>query len=286
MPRQQVSQQTGALPVIGITPRTEERANNNGPAVFAQTSIMEALSQVGAIPVVLGETADPSVIETYLGLCDGFLFPGGEDVDPAVYGQARSEACGPSRPERDAFEAALLRAAVAADKPLLGICRGNQMLNVALGGTLVQDIPTQLAAGNPLAHDQRFPFDTLTHTVEVATGTLLERVMGGHAFKAPGPDGLPAREEASDAPGWPTVWVNTLHHQSVERVAEGLLVNAYAPDGVVEGLEMPGKRFVLSVQWHPESLWQNDEAWLCLFGALADAAREDRAARTEPDGGC
>ena len=165
---------------------------------------------------------------------------------------------------RDDFELALLPRIIEADKPLFGICRGNQMLNVALGGSLWQDIPSQpestpVEVDVPIRHSNDHPFDLIAHSVAVQEGTLLARVVGPAADRA----GL-------DLEALP---VNSLHHQSVKRLGRGLTVNALAPDGTVEGLELADRRFVLSVQWHPEFLWEHDPVSMALLQALVDASR-------------
>ena len=321
-------------PLIGVLPRTERRSKNNGWALVSQRSITEALRTCGALPVVLAETVDPDELSEYVDELDGFVVPGGGDVEPELYGQRRLPECGPTEPYlRDAFEMALVPLVVAADKPLLGICRGNQVLNVALGGTLWQDLPSQLgtspepededarravelAREGRIAHSQGRPFELHTHEVRVVEGTRLAGIVTGAdalAGKvaelaaqageeagsgpvvgetrqdearqagecqtaedgcAPGASGSPASGIVANRPVDPAhLMVNSLHHQAVRDVAPGLEVTAYAPDGVIEGLDMPGKRFVMSVQWHPESLWEHDPAALAIFEAFVAAAR-------------
>lgn len=326
-------------PLIGVLPRTERRSKNNGWALVTQRSITEALRACGALPVVLAETVDPDELREYVDELDGFVVPGGGDVEPALYGQRRLPECGPAEPYlRDAFEMALVPLVVAADKPLLGICRGNQVLNVALGGTLWQDLPSQLgtspepegedarravelAREGRIAHSQGRPFELHTHEVRVVEGTRLASIVAGADALAGKVVELAAQagEEAGSGPVAGETWqdetrqdearqagerqtaedgrttgasgsfasgivanqpvnpahlmVNSLHHQAVRDVAPGLEVTAYAPDGVIEGLDMPGKRFVMSVQWHPESLWEHDPAALAIFEAFVAAAR-------------
>lgn len=248
-------------PLIGVLPRIEQRAEGRGLAEFMQIDVADGIVHAGGIPVVLGCTSNPDALERYLGMCDGFLVPGGLDIDPSLYGQERIEGCGPSWPARDEFESHLIPAIVAADKPILGICRGHQAFNVMCGGTLWQDLATQPVEtvggdGNRLNHlvpDHH----VLSHRVRVVEGTLLAGILAGAGLVDP--DG--------------TTLVNSVHHQSVRRLGEGLVPNVFATDGVVEGVEMPGKRFALSVQWHPESLWRDDPRWLALFRAFVAACR-------------
>lgn len=252
-------------PLIGILPRAEERANDNGHACFAQTPLVRGVQAAGGIPVMLCPTEDPAALARYVEAFDGFLVPGGGDIDPAFYGEERTSRCGPAEYVRDDFELALVPRIVEADKPLFGICRGNQLLNVALGGTLWQDIATQpastpVAVEPPIKHGNERPFDLIAHTVAVEPGTLLARIVEPAAARA-GLDPL-------------RLPVNSLHHQSIKQVGHGLTVNALAPDGTVEGVELPGRRFVLAVQWHPEFLWENDPVSMALLKALVDAARK------------
>ena len=170
---------------------------------------------------------------------------GAFDVDPALFGASSRHATVTTKDRRTAFELAVTRGALAADKPVLGICGGQQLLNVALGGTLVQHIPDEVAA--PLAHEQPNPRDEPGHTVHVAPGTLLHRITG-------------VREIA----------VNSAHHQAVKAVGADIVIDAVAPDGVIEGIEAPGLRFCLGVQWHPE--FGISEADDRIFRAFIEAA--------------
>ena len=246
-------------PLIAVFPRTEARTNGE-PALFAQECLARALQAVGAATAVLAPTAEDASLERYLAAFDGFVVPGGGDIDPALYGEAPHALCGPVEARRDAFERAFLPRIVAAGKPLLGICRGHQMLNVALGGTLWQDLPSQFepqGAPSLLTHRTGEPWSQVAHTVDAAPHTLLARILE----RAAGPEaraGLP---------------VNSLHHQAVRAVAAPLVPSAFSPDGVVEALEIPGARFALTVQWHPEFLWEEDPASRALFAAFVEAAR-------------
>ncbi|MBS5450525.1 MAG: gamma-glutamyl-gamma-aminobutyrate hydrolase family protein [Coriobacteriia bacterium] len=278
-------------PLIGICPRTEERSKRNGQAILAQKLLVDGIKAAGGVPVVLSETTDPAELARYVAAFDGFVVPGGGDIEPACYGAERLPECGPAEEGRDDFELALVPLVVEADKPLFGICRGNQLLNVALGGTLWQDIPSQLGtlptpdgededlsagraveqfrATGRISHDQGRPFDTLVHDVAVQPGTLLANILEDAPAQAV------ATPLAAQAPE-PTldlahVMVNSLHHQSVRDAGPDLVVNAMAPDGVIEGVELPGKRFVLAVQWHPEMLWPFDGPSMRLFEAFVAA---------------
>jgi putative glutamine amidotransferase len=214
----------------------------------------EAVRRAGADPrvVPLSGVAAADVIRD----ADGLLLPGGDDVDPALYGERPHGTFEPAEPGRDALEIDLVHRALAADLPLLAICRGIQVLNVARGGTLVQDIAAHVPGAG--AHVVRDSPVTIAHDVWVTRGTMLERLL---------------RERLEDD----TCPVNSRHHQAARRVGDGLVVAATAPDGVVEALEDPAKRFCLGVQWHPENFYRTGE-FRGLFEGFVRAAQQSRRA--------
>ena len=194
---------------------------------------------------------------------DGVLLTGGGDVDPAFYGEERHESVEDAEPGRDEFEIDLARRAMAADVPLLAICRGSQVLNVAAGGSLVQDIPS--AVDTELRHSVAEPKNADCHDIAIAPGSRLASALG-------------AAVAASC-----TCRVNSRHHQSVGRLGTGLVASATAGDGVVEAIEAPASTFCLGVQWHPENFWQSGE-FHPLFDAFVAAARSrDAASRALED---
>jgi putative glutamine amidotransferase len=172
-------------------------------------------------------------------------------VLPAIYGEPAHAAYEAAEAGRDDYELELVRRAVSADVPVLAICRGLQVLNVALGGTLVQDIPSQVAS--PLVHEVETPRAAIVHPVWIAAGSVLAQLLGSG--------------ENSDERG-----VNSRHHQSLDRLGEGLLVTATAPDGVIEAAEDPSRRFCVGVQWHPENFYRTGE-FRALFDGLVQACR-------------
>ena len=188
-----------------------------------------------------------------IGLLDGLLLTGGGDVDPVLYGEDRHETIDDAEPGRDEFEIDLARRAVTEDLPLLAICRGAQVLNVASGGTLVQDIPS--AVRTSLTHSIGQEANATAHSISVAHGSQLHRALG------------PATDATCSCQ------VNSRHHQSVSKVAPGLVATATAPDGVVEAIESPDRAFCLGVQWHPENFWRTGE-FDGLFSAFVTAARD------------
>ena len=229
-------------PVIGIT------------SCSRVDDYVESVKRAGAEPVVLSTSDDPLVA---LERVDGVLLTGGLDVDPALYGETPHPTT-ESAPERDRFEMPLSKAAVERGVPVLAICRGVQVLNVAAGGTLVQDIPS--AVRSDLVHSIDVPKDAIAHQVQVTAGTRLADALG---------------------PGTPldTCSVNSRHHQAVGAVAPEFVVSAVSPDGVIEAIERPGAGFCVGVQWHPENFWRTGE-FDGLFGAFVAAARarKDREA--------
>jgi putative glutamine amidotransferase len=184
---------------------------------------------------------------------DGVLLTGGGDVDPAFYGEDRHESVEDAEPGRDEFELDLARRAMEQDVPLLAICRGAQVLNVAAGGTLVQDIPT--AVTTDLTHSLTDPTDCVAHDIKVEADSRLHGALGETV-------------SASCA-----CRVNSRHHQSVGKLGRRLKASATAPDGVIEGIEAPDASFCLGVQWHPENFWRTGE-FKPLFDAFVAAARE------------
>jgi putative glutamine amidotransferase len=181
----------------------------------------------------------------------GVILPGGGDVDPSRYGEPRHPTFDAPEEGRDEFEIELVTRALEADLPVLAICRGIQVLNVARGGSLVQDIPSQVPSAG--SHMLREPTFAIAHDVWVASGSRLEEV-------------LRDRIEGEACP------VNSRHHQAVKRLGEGLVVTATAPDGVIEAVEDPNRRFCIGVQWHPENFYRTGE-FSALFEAFLQACR-------------
>ncbi|WOV85032.1 gamma-glutamyl-gamma-aminobutyrate hydrolase family protein [Sporosarcina jeotgali] len=230
-------------PIIGITSDIDE----NGET-FLKADYSRAVLRAGGLPVVL--PAGLEDIEEICGRIDGLLLTGGEDVNPLLFGEEPKKELGKIAPERDTMEMALAKCAMGKDMPVLGICRGHQILNVALGGTIYQHIYTDLE-GPLLQHKQQADRNYPTHTVQVSEGSRLS-------------------EFASSA----EILVNSLHHQAVNLVPEPLKVIATAKDGIIEALESTKHRFVMSVQWHPEALSNRaDETSLNLFKGLINASK-------------
>ena len=227
------------VPIVGVTPyfiqKDDKREFRLG------RSYCDKLQAAGCLPLVLPFDRDPARIGRMARLCDGFLFTGGEDIDPPLYGEALLPECGALCRERDDFELALMAEADALGKPMLGICRGVQVMNVFYGGSLWQDLESQKGLEKALHSPGHYAEQ---HEVFVEPGTRLASILGPGAMA-----------------------VNSSHHQAVK--ATGLSVCARTADGLIEAVEKPGGHFVLGVQWHPERLEDRR-----LFEALAAACRE------------
>jgi putative glutamine amidotransferase len=216
-----------ARPVIGITLDSEAPGGySNFPWYAVRENYCHATAAAGGLPVALPQ--EGAMAGDYLDAIDGLIVTGGNfDLDPMLYGDAARHETVRTKDRRTAFEAAITRDALDRDRPVLGICGGQQLLHVLLGGRLIQHIPEAIA--DALDHEQAPPRDTPGHTVSVASGTMLHCIVGVD-----------------------TLAVNSAHHQAALDAPDGVVVNAVAPDGVIEGIEHPGHRFCLGVQWHPE----------------------------------
>jgi putative glutamine amidotransferase len=210
---------------------------------------VESIRRAGGEPVEVVPGAETP--EQILARVDGLMLTGGGDVDPSLYGDAPHATFEAAETGRDQFEIALSRAAVKGGIPFLAICRGMQVLNVAMGGTLVQDIPSQITGA--LAHSIREPRHHIAHEVWISKGSKLSALLADHM------------EDGE------TCHVNSRHHQAVKQVADGFVVTATSPDGVVEAMEMPDAPFCIAVQWHPENFWRTGE-FRELFQGLVQAA--------------
>ena len=226
-------------PIIGIT------------RCSSLDDYVQSVEQSGGRARVLEVTESPKRI---INEIQGVLLTGGGDVDPAFYGEQRHPSVDDAEPGRDEFEIDLARRAMEANVPLLAICRGTQVLNVAAGGTLVQDIPT--AVETQLAHSITQPKNEIAHDVTVTPGSRLQHVLGGDVTAAH------------------TCRVNSRHHQSVGRIGRNLSPSAIALDGVIEAIEAPDATFCMGVQWHPENFWRTGE-FRELFDAFVRAAKRN-----------
>lgn len=232
-----------SLPVIGLTLDAEKPGGySKFPWYAVRENYCGAVARAGGLPILLPH--EPERAADYLDRIDGLIVTGGAfDVDPALFGDATRHAKVTTKERRTAFEMAVTRGALERDKPVLGICGGQQLLHVVLGGRLIQHIPDEIDGA--LAHEQPNPRDQAGHQVEVVPGTMLHRIVGAE-----------------------TLDVNSAHHQAAKDQPEGVVINARASDGVIEGMEAPRYRFCLGVQWHPEfAISTGDERIFAAFVA-------------------
>ena len=237
-------------PLIGISTGRVSEPDVQRDQVAAPESYLRAVMAAGGIPLLIPPRLAREQLAATLARLDGLVLIGGSDLDPALYaGKSHPRVYGVDR-ERDALDLNLIQLAVEQARPFLAICRGIQAVNVALGGTLYSDVADQHPGA--LRHDwyPNVPRGHLAHTVRIEPGSKIAAILGGTDFQ-----------------------VNSLHHQAVERPAPGLRVTAWAPDGLVEALELPGHPFGVAVQWHPEWL-QEHAPQRALFSALIAAANQ------------
>ena len=231
-------------PIIGIVPLGDPETGRQ----WMKPNYVNAIYAAGGIPLVLPLTKDMAMLDELVSACCGFLVTGGADIDPAAYGQEKLPECGAQAPELDCMESALFPRILAADKPLLGICRGFQFLNIALGGTLWQDLPTQRPSA--LQHSMEPPYERHVHRALQEDGSPLKQIIPETEFG-----------------------VNSAHHQGICKLGTGLEATARSDDGLIEAICMPDRKFVHAVQWHPEDLYGFDPNAAALFRALVSAAK-------------
>lgn len=236
-------------PVIGIL--SEVMIEKEGKFLgeekdYVTVNYVKSIANAGGIPVILPVVDDEFTV-AQLGSVDGLLISGGFDVNPLIYGEEPHKDIGFVRPDRDMHDICAIRTAYKMGKPILGICKGIQILNVAFHGTLYQDISE--IKGSYIAHSQNAKPEIPTHTVEIKRGSILHKLIGN------------------------TAYVNSFHHESVKDVAEGFDITAMSKDGVIEAIEKTGSRFVVGVQWHPEMMSHVDEDSMKIFKAFIEATK-------------
>jgi putative glutamine amidotransferase len=246
-------------PLIGISCGVYPRDEPLRPIFGISQSYTLAVERAGGMPVLVPPQPDHEAVRAISARLDGLLLPGGGDIDPTSYGEERLPICGQIEPQRDALEIPLAQLALEEGKPILGICRGMQLLNVATGGTLYQDITAQRP--NAVSHpttDYRGKRDRTAHTIEIQPGSLLASIMGTtrHA-------------------------VNSFHHQAVKQPGSGIEMLAWSEDGLPEGMVVQGHPFALAVQFHPEELTLVDPASQRLFNAFVRACADRMQSRQE-----
>jgi len=237
-------------PIIGITPSLQPDEKQ----CYLWDAYVNGIVRAGGIPLILPCVSDDESLHRYAKLIDGLLLSGGTDIEPIQYGEETLDGFEiewPMTPARDVYESKLIHAVATLNKPILGICRGHQMLNVAFGGTLYQDLNVQLPREPKLRHFQASPWSAPSHKAQLLPDSQLAGIMGAT-----------------------TLSVNTLHHQAVKEPGDGIVISSRALDGVAESLERPQNRFIVGVQWHPELMATEDASWLRLFAALVDESAQ------------
>ncbi|MFV0343051.1 MAG: gamma-glutamyl-gamma-aminobutyrate hydrolase family protein [Anaerocolumna sp.] len=232
-------------PIIGVTPHYD--GDNN--RICIASNYLNAVREAGGAPILLPLEIDKLSLQRITEICDGFMFTGGPDITPFRFGEETIQQCGEIMPKRDTMEEELFHIAMESQKPILGICRGIQILNVFLGGTLYQDISTQYPTNHNLSHSQKSARNVLTHSVTIKEDTLLHDILQKDY-----------------------ILVNSFHHQAVKNVAPSLKVAGTSQDAMVEALYMPDHKYFLAVQWHPEHLIYDNEDARLLFKSFIDAS--------------
>ncbi len=243
----------GKRPLIGMT--TYRKMADQSPPIEIiglMPSYIESIVAAGGLPVLIPLGLGEAELTDILTRLDGVLLPGGGDIEPSVYRGGLHDTMYGIDPDRDRVEMLVARQAVEMQKPLLAICRGHQILNVALGGTLWADVKTFMPQAIRHDHFHGFPRNHMAHSVTAVPDSQIVRMMGKTEIN-----------------------VNSLHHQGVRDLAVALRATAVAPDGLVEATEIPGHPFAVTVQWHPENLIHDDPTMLSLFKGLVEAASQN-----------
>ena len=232
-------------PVIGLSCSYEK--NDTEHRIFLNHSYLDAIRRFGGIPVVLPSEGNEDELKYLASQCDGILFTGGMDIEPSLYGEEKWNDTVATTPDRDRCETLLFRLAAERNLPILGICRGLQMMNVHFGGTLYQDIPTQ--APSDVTHSMGASLNKTCHNCIITPGSPLHTLLGQDVIA-----------------------INSFHHQSIKDVAPGFGVMGRCEDGIIEAIWNPGMRFAWAVQWHPERLSEEDSS-AQLFRAFISACK-------------
>lgn len=213
---------------------------------FVTNAYIQSIRYAGGLPLIIPLVKSNPAIDDYIRLCDGFLFCGGADITPLLFGQEPVNGIGETNISLDIFQIRLMKRILLTKKPVLAICRGIQILNVACGGTIYQDI--SLKSGDILNHMQSSNSrKDISHKITVEQGTRLHKIVGS------------------------ILYTNSFHHQAISSLGQGLIVSAHTSDGVIEAIEMPDRSFVIGVQWHPEAMFRNSSEMRELFHAFIRA---------------
>ena len=231
-------------PIIGVTPLWNSEKNR----IWIHPEYVNRIEESGGIPVLLPLTSDRNILHQLASQLDGFLFTGGPDVNPALYNEEMIPECTELSPQRDVLEQILFEEVTQLNKPILGICRGLQIINVLLGGSLYQDIPTQYKITSE--HRMELPYDRAVHSVTILPDTPFSAL-------------IPCKE----------IGVNSRHHQAIKDLAPALKSGALSEDGLIEAIYHPGMRFILATQWHPESAYETEMYSQNIFNAFIEACK-------------
>lgn len=235
-------------PAIGVFPLWDDDKRS----IWMLPAYLDALSRFGALPITLPLEMSIADIDQIVEMCDGFLFTGGHDVNPAIYGVARSEMCGVWSESRDFIEVEILRRALDRDIPIFGICRGIQLFNAAYGGTLYQDLPSEYTSS--VSHAMKPPYDTVQHRVTIIDDTPLATLSEGRL----------------------DIGVNSYHHQAVRDLAPRFRAMAMSEDGLIEAIYDPTQHFAQALQWHPELNFKVCELSQRIFSKFVEASESYR----------
>ncbi len=231
-------------PIVGVMPLWDEEKNS----IWMLPGYMDGIAQAGATPIIFPFSSDKDEISHLVHICDGILFTGGQDVSARLYGEKPLDGLVASCEKRDAMETMVLKISMELDKSVLGICRGIQFINAALGGTLYQDLPVQHPSD--INHHQHAPYDVPVHEVELIGNSPLYECLKTR-----------------------TLPVNSYHHQAVKKTAPGVETMAFSPDGLVEAIYMPSQKFLWAVQWHPEFSYKTDINSRKIFQAFVGSMK-------------
>lgn len=238
-------------PIIGVTGSLIIDEGGMFPGyerAYVNNDYIQSVVMAGGVPFIIPMVYDENIIRTQLECVDALIISGGHDINPLMYGEEPSQKLGAILPKRDTFDAAVVKLAMEMKIPTIGICRGEQMLNVANGGTLYQDL--SFIDGCYIKHNQGALPSTATHTTSIVEGTKLHAILGD------------------------TVMTNSFHHLAVKDVAPGFKVAALSKDGVVEAIEKEGEQFVIGLQWHPEMMAKDHPVMLKIFEKLIEEAKK------------
>ena len=232
------------IPLVGLTPQYDYERNR----IWIGPNYMDAIRAAGGIPIVLPLQIDKEELAVIADSCDGFLFTGGPDISPFRFHEETIPGCGVVIPERDKMEEDLFHIAMELGKPILGICRGIQIFNVFLGGTLYQDIPVQLGTASKIAHSQVSGITVPSHSIAVEKKSLLYSILEKEYIQ-----------------------VNSFHHQVIKDLSPSFEVAGTSPDSLIESIYLRDRSFVLGIKWHPEHLFRTDEDSYKIFAAFVRA---------------